>query len=135
MEWVCYEVIDKYYMAYDTYQAERILSVFEQRNLDFYQKKMFSGMIFMLNDKMCVGTHIDKRSEESLLMIRIGSEAYEKNKDRCGCKPMDYTGRPMRDYSFITPEGYDSERDLAYWVDLAIAFNPYSKASKKRKKR
>jgi len=122
-------------MAFDPYQVERIHRIFESQKQDFYSKKMFSGMVFMLNEKMCVGTHIDKRTEESLLMIRIGIDAYEDNKDRLGCKPMDYTGRPMKDYAFITPEGYDSEEDLAYWVDLAIAFNPLAKASKKRKKK
>lgn len=122
-------------MAYDNYQAERIQRIFEDHKLDYFSKKMFSGMVFMLDNKMCVGTHIDKRSGESLLMIRIGTEAHEQNKDRPGCRPMDFTGRPMKDYAFITPEGYDTEEDLEHWVSLAIAFNPLAKASKKRKKK
>jgi len=120
-------------MAYNEYQAERIDQIFHERKLMIEQQKMFGGMLFKLDRKICVGTHIDKRSGDSLLMVRIGDEAYESNKDRDGCKPMDYTGRPMKGYAFITPEGCDTDEDLAYWVDLAIAFNPFAKASKKRK--
>lgn len=122
-------------MAYDEYQAERIARVLQDQKVDFFQKNMFSGMVFMVDDKMCVGTHIDKRSGESLLMIRIGGDAYNANKDRLGCKPMDYTGRPMKDYAFITEEGHDTDDDLDYWIKLAVAFNPFAKASKKRKKK
>jgi len=122
-------------MAFDEYQAERIARVFHDRKLIIEQQKMFGGMLFKLDGKMCVGTHIDKRTDVSLLMIRIGDEAYAANKDRQGCHPMDYTGRPMKGYAFITPDGYDSDEDLEYWVDLAISFNPLAKASKKKKKK
>ena len=88
----------------------------------------------MVNDKMCCGIHYDKKKETDLLMIRIGQEAYEKSKDRTGCHPMDFTGRPMKDYAFITPDGYDAEEDLEHWIQLALDFNPFAKASKKRKK-
>lgn len=122
-------------MPYDTYQAERIHRIFEEKNLNFEARKMMGGMVFMLDDKMCVGTHIDKRSDVSLLMVRIGVEAYELHKDRPGCQPMDFTGRPMKGYAFITAEGYDLDEDLQHWVDLAIAFNPFAKASRKKKKK
>lgn len=122
-------------MAFDEYQVERIQRIFEAQKLPFYCKKMFSGMVFMLDDKMCIGTHIDKHSGESLLMVRLGNEAFEANKDRPGCQPMDFTGRSMKDFAFISPVGHDSEEDLEHWVHLAIAFNPFAKVSKKRKKK
>ena len=121
-------------MAYDEFMAERVRRVFNERKADFFEKKMFAGLVFMMDDKMCVGIHFDKKKNIDLLMARIGNEAYEKSKDRTGCHPMDFTGRPMKDYTFITPDGYDSEEDLEYWIDAAIAFNPFAKASKKRKK-
>ncbi len=49
--------------------------------------------------------------------------------------PMDFTGRPMRGYAFITPDGIDMDEDLEYWIQLALDFNPFAKASKKRKKK
>lgn len=122
-------------MAYDEYQAERIARVFDERKLHIEEQKMFGGMLFKLDGKMCVGTHIDKRTDVSLLMVRIGDDAYAHNANRTGCHPMDYTRRPMKGFAFITPDGCDLDEDLAYWIDLAIAFNPLAKASKKRKKK
>jgi len=45
---------------------------------------------------------------------------------------MDFTGRPMKGFIYVAPEGIDMDDDLAYWVGLALKFNPLAKASKKR---
>ena len=42
-------------MAYDTYLAERIRQYFTEQQLNFFEKKMMGGLVFMLNDKMCCG--------------------------------------------------------------------------------
>ena len=47
---------------------------------------------------------------------------------------MNFTGRPMKGYVFLTDDAIDLESDLEYWVQLALDFNPLAKASKKRKK-
>lgn len=39
----------------------------------------------------------------------------------------------MKGYVFLTDEAIDLEKDLIYWVQLALEFNPQAKASKKRK--
>ncbi len=46
---------------------------------------------------------------------------------------MDFTGRSIKGYVFVTPEGFDMEEDLDYWLQLCLDFNPLAKASKKRK--
>ena len=122
-------------MAYDEFIAERIRRYFIEKNADFYEKKMFSGLCYMVADKMCCGIHFDKKKQTDLLMARIGQEAATAVANRPGCHPMDFTGRPMKDYVFITPDGYDMEADLEFWLDLCLAFNPMAKASKKRKKK
>ena len=68
-------------------------------------------------------------------MARIGELAYDKEILKDSCLPMDFTGRPMRGYIFVTPEGFDSEDDLSYFLDLCLAFNPLTKASKPKKKK
>ena len=45
---------------------------------------------------------------------------------------MDITGRPMKGFAFIDPKGFDLEKDLEYWIQLAIDFNPFAKSSKKK---
>ena len=89
----------------------------------------------MVDGKMCVGTHIDKKSGQNLLMARIGEDAIEQAMKQDGCLSMDFTGRPMKGYVFVNPEGTDMDADLASWIQLAIDFNPLAKASKKRKKK
>lgn len=83
----------------------------------------------MVADKMCVGVIKED------LMARIGPDAAEADHQRAGVRPMNFTGRPMKGYRFISPEGTDQDTDLAYWVDLCLAFNPEAKASRKRKKK
>ena len=51
-------------MAYDEYLAERIRQYFTQQKLNFYNKAMMGGRVFMVNDKMCcVGFTTIKRSK------------------------------------------------------------------------
>ena len=67
-------------------------------------------------------------------MARIGKEAYENEIEKSECLPMDLTGRPMRGYIYVTPAGFATDKSLAYWLKLALDFNPLAKANKKRKK-
>ena len=114
-------------MAYNKVLAERIHRVFEDKKVDFEDKKMMGGLCYMVDDKMCVGVVKDD------LMARIGEEAYAKVIDRRGCRPMDFTNRPMKGYVFVAPEGTDMEKDLEFWIQLALEFNPIAKSSKKKK--
>jgi len=89
----------------------------------------------MMNDKMCCGIHYDKKKETDLLMARIGEEASIAALEKEGCHPMDFTGRSMKGYVFVTPDGFDSEDDLDFYIQLCVAYNPLAKASAKRKKK
>ena len=116
-------------MAFDEYLGERISNYLSARKIDFEARKMMGGLCFMVDDKMCVGVVKDT------LMARIGEGIYPEAIQREGCKEMDFTGRPMRGYVFVIPEGIDMDEDLEYYIDLALLFNPLAKASKKRKKK
>lgn len=120
-------------MAYDELLADRIKQTLKDLGANFTSKNMMGGHVFSVDDKMLCGIHIDKKYGDSLLMARIGEEAYEKEIKKTECLPMDFTGRPMKGYIYITPEGWDMDEDLSYWLDLALQFNPLAKASKKRK--
>jgi len=122
-------------MAYDTYFGERITKILETKKVDFFSKPMMGGLVFMMDNKMLCGIHIDKNYGDSLLMARIGLDAYTREIIKEVCLPMNFTGRPMGGYIFITPEGYDLDDDLEYWIQLAIDFNPLAKASARKKKK
>jgi hypothetical protein len=113
-------------MAYNEFLGERIALNLRSKGIRFEEKKMMGGLAFMVNEKMCVGV------VKNNMMARIDPEAMEEALGRKGCKPMDFTGRPMKGFVFIEPEGMDMDEDLDYWVDLAMEFNPRAKSSKKK---
>ena len=84
---------------------------------------------------MLCGIHLDKKHGDTLLMARIGEDVYEDELKKAETLPMDFTGRPMRGYIFVTTNGLDMEDDLKYWLQLCIDFNPLAKASPKKKKK
>ena len=114
-------------MAYDEYLADRIKQVFSEQRVSFNAKKMMGGLCFMVDDKMCCGI------VKNQLMARIGTESYQAALNKPHCKEMNFTGREMKGYVFIDPEGFDSDDDLVYWIQLCIDFNPFAIASKKKK--
>jgi len=102
-------------MAYDAYAAERISKILNDRKANFYEKKMFGGVCYMVDEKMCCGLMYNKKRAIDFLMARIGSEKVESSLEKnTACLPMDFTGRPMKDYIFVTADGYDKEEDLEY---------------------
>ncbi|MCB0757604.1 MAG: TfoX/Sxy family protein [Flavobacteriales bacterium] len=119
-------------MAYDEQLAQRIERALQSLGTDFVAKGMMGGRVFQVDNKMLCGIHIDKKSGDSLLMARIGEEAYEREIEKPECLPMNYTGRPMKGYVFVTPDGFHNDKDLRYWLQCCLDFNPLAKASKKK---
>jgi TfoX/Sxy family transcriptional regulator of competence genes len=112
-------------MAYDRRLADRIREIIvDQQQVE--EKEMMGGVAFMVNDKMCVGVVKDE------MMARIDPEVYDEALEKNGCRPMDFTKKPMKGWVFISPEGIDKVKDLEYWIGLALDFNQKTKSSKKR---
>ncbi len=119
-------------MPYNENTVQRIRDFFQQNEVDFYEKKMFAGVCFMVDDKMCCGSHIDKKTNEDLLMCRIGDEAYNKAIEMDNVIPMEFTGKAMKGYIFVAEAGHQSTKDLHHWLQLCLDFNPLAKSSKKK---
>lgn len=115
-------------MPFNEHLAGRVRQVLADKKVSYSEKKMMGGLTFMVDGKMCVGIVKDD------LMARIAPELYEESLIKLGCRAMDFTKRPMKGYIFVDAEGTDLEDDLAYWVQLALDFNPRAKSSKKKKK-
>lgn len=113
-------------MAYNEDLAERVRKSFNHLS-KVEEKKMMGGLTFMVNGKMCVGVLQDD------LMARIDPDAYEIALQRKGAREMNFTGKPMKGFVFIGPEGTISKADLDYWLAIALDFNKNAKASKKKK--
>jgi TfoX/Sxy family transcriptional regulator of competence genes len=113
-------------MAYDKRLADRIREILVDQ-LQVEEKEMMGGVAFMVNDKMCVGVIKDE------MMARIDPDVYDEALEKHGCRPMDFTKKPMKGWVFISPEGIDKVKDLEYWIRLALDFNQKAKPSKKKK--
>lgn len=120
-------------MAYDEHLADRINQILKEKNVIYLAKNMMGGLLYMVDDKMCFGIHFDKKKQTDLLMARIGEEASVDALKEIGCHPMDFTGRPMKGYVFVDPDGFDMDSQLENWIQLCLDFNPFAKASKKKK--
>lgn len=114
-------------MAYNLALAERIAQELSRRHIPHYEKKMFGGSAFMVDDKMCLGVIKDT------MMARVNPAEMEDLLRKPGAAPMDFTGRTMKGFLYITDEGWDVDADLSFWVDKCLEYNPLAKSSKKKK--
>lgn len=114
-------------MAYDEKLADRVREIIAETQKSIEEKKMFGGLCFMVNNKMCVGV------EQERLMLRINPDNYEDAIEKEGCSPMDFTGKPMKGYVYVDKDVLQTKKQLQYWIALALAYNKIAKASKKKK--
>jgi TfoX/Sxy family transcriptional regulator of competence genes len=115
-------------MAYDEKLANRVRERISELP-EMYEKEMMGGLVFMYNEKMCLGIIKDE------LMCRIDPELHDLEVEKTGCRTMDFTNRPMKGYILIEEEGMRSNKDFDYWIELALNFNARAKASKKKAKK
>jgi TfoX/Sxy family transcriptional regulator of competence genes len=115
-------------MAYNQTLANRVRELIAETHNHINEKKMFGGLCFMVNDKMCIGV------EQERLMLRIDPVRYESLLEKDGCTPMDFTGKPMKGYVYVDEEALKTKKQLQYWVGLALEYNKLVKVAKKKKK-
>lgn len=82
----------------------------------FSEKKMFGGIGFMINGNMAVGVNGQN------LIVRLSPERYEQAMQQPGVRVFDLTGRPMKGWITVLPEGVAAEQDLSAWVQQGAAF-------------
>ncbi|PKA84230.1 TfoX/Sxy family transcriptional regulator of competence genes [Ulvibacter sp. MAR_2010_11] len=78
------------------------------------EKRMFGSACFLFKGKMCVGETKER------LMVRVVSEKMPEMLKNPYVQPMDFTGKPMKEFIFVTKEGFDTEEKLQQWVELGI---------------
>ena len=102
-------------MAYDEQLAERLRAVYAAHE-DVVEKKMFGGIAFMVRGHMSCGI-VDKT-----LMARVGPDQYAKALTRKHVREMDFTGKSLKGFVYVDPEGLKTKRALTSWVDLSLRF-------------
>jgi hypothetical protein len=113
-------------MTFDEKLANRIREyLLPFSKLKIEEKKMFRGLTFMINGKMCVSV-----SGENL-MCRFDPDLTHDVAEKKGFLPMKMSGKEYRGYCYVEPKGFKSKRDFEYWINLCLDFNERAKASKK----
>jgi TfoX/Sxy family transcriptional regulator of competence genes len=102
-------------MAYDEQLATRVRSLLKgQRAL--VERKMFGGLAYMSNGKMFAGI-LNKD-----LVVRVGPEGNDKALKEPHTRPMDFTGRPMKAYIYVGPNGVKTAVHLRKWLTRGQTF-------------
>jgi TfoX/Sxy family transcriptional regulator of competence genes len=114
-------------MPYNEALADKVREIISQTHKNIEEKKMFGGLCFMVNDKMCIGV------ESQRLMVRLHPEKTEEVLEKEGCKPMDFTGKVMKGFVFVDAAVLNTKKKLEYWIKLALDYNKIAKASKKKR--
>ena len=102
-------------MAFDPGVAQRVREALTDQH-GVTEKKMFGGLTFMLRGHMSVGV----LGEE--FMVRVGPDSYESALKEPHARRMDFTGRPMKGFVFVEPDGFSSDQDLSAWLARASEF-------------
>jgi TfoX/Sxy family transcriptional regulator of competence genes len=80
------------------------------------EKKMFGGLSFLLHGKLLVGVFKDS------LIARVGPGQAKTALKKPHVGVFDITGRPMKGWVVVEPEGVDRDADLKTWIRQAIEF-------------
>src|SRR2546430_8869844 len=88
------------------------------------EKKMFGGITFMVNGKMCISVGRNR------LMCRIDPASHERAIARRGAQTVKMKGRAYRGFVHVRAEAVALARDLDYWVRSCLEYNKRAKASR-----
>lgn len=81
------------------------------------EKKMFGGVLFMLNGNMLCGY-----TNKAQLMVRVGKELEPEARQMPGARDMDFTGKKMGGMLFVDEAALQAENALQSWIALATRF-------------
>lgn len=89
------------------------------------EKKMFGGLAFMINDKMCIN------ATTGGIMCRIDPDINSHIMQNKVCRPVVMKGRELKGYVYVDEENIKNQKELDYWVALSLDFNKVARKSKK----
>ena len=96
-------------MAYNEGLAQRVREALGSRR-GVTERRMFGGLAFLLDGKMFAGISGSK------LMARVGAERYRDALALHHVREMNFTGKPMKGYVYVEPQGLAEDSELLAWV-------------------
>ena len=102
-------------MAFDETLAARIRDALSRKK-GVEEKKMFGCVCFMLDGNGLAGAWKDR------LIARLGPDEGEAALREPHVRAFDITGRPMRNWVAVEPEGVEDDEALKDWIQRAMKF-------------
>ena len=102
-------------MAFSEVLAERIRQRLARRK-GVEEKKMFGGVGFLLHGNMLVGVWKDS------LIVRLGPDEGDEALKEPHVREFDITGRAMKGWVLVEPEGVEDDEQLTDWIGRATKF-------------
>ena len=115
-------------MAYNESLANRVREALAHLP-EVEEKKMFGGIAFMVDGKMCITVGKDR------IMCRIDPGVHDEAIRNEGIQTVKMRGRDYKGYIHINEEVIKTKKNFNHWVELALDFNKKAKASRKNKRR
>lgn len=112
-------------MAYSEKLAERIrVALAHLPKIE--EKKMFGGLAFMVDGKMCINVGNDR------IMCRIDPVLHDEAISNKGVRTVIMKGREYKGFVHVDESAIKTKKELAYWIELSIDYNKHAKSSKKK---
>lgn len=116
-------------MAFDENLGNRIADALSRVQVPYEEKRMFGGLAFMIEGKMCIGVVGNE------IMLRVLDEKFDNVLAMPNVREMDFAGRPMKGFVYIAKDGFVSDADLEQWIDLATEFGKLGVVKSKKTKK
>ena len=102
-------------MAFSESLAARIRDALARKK-NIEEKKMFGCICFFLNGNALAGVWKDR------LIARLGPDEGEAALREPHVRAFDITGRAMKGWAMVEPEGVEDDEQLKDWIQRAIKF-------------
>src|SRR5215470_8062109 len=102
-------------MAFSDSLAARIRDALARKK-GVEEKRMFGGVGFLLHGNMLVGVWKDS------LVVRLGPDEAEAALREPHVREFDITGRAMKGWVLVGPEGVGDDEQLTDWIGRATRF-------------
>jgi TfoX/Sxy family transcriptional regulator of competence genes len=102
-------------MAFNEELAGRIRQALARRK-KVEERKMFGGIGFLLNGNLLVGVWKDS------LVVRLGPDQAGAALKEAHVSDFNITGRSMKGWVLVGPEGVQDDEQLAGWIQRAATF-------------
>lgn len=102
-------------MAFSESLAARIRDALARKK-NIEEKKMFGCLCFLLNGNALAGVW------KNSLIARLGPDESEEALLEPHVRQFDITGKPMRNWVVVEPEGVEDDEQLTGWIERATKF-------------